>query len=1050
MRRKLLISIFLLVLAALTVAVPASRLGRSSLPPHSASSVAAAKSAAPVSLVSSYGKLPLTFEANQGQTDARVKFLARGSGYTVFLADDESTTFRLTDGNARSRQRENPLPSKSSSARPKTTDAVVRLSLVGSSSHAPVEGLDLQPGYSNYFIGNNPARWRRNVPQYARVKYRGVYPGIDLVYYGHQGQLESDYVLAAGANSSQILLKIEGAESIKLDPQLGAILSAKAGDTYLRQPVAYQEVGGKRQEVAANYVQRGRDQIGIQVGSYDASQPLIIDPVLSYSTYLGGSSTNGDHGEAIAADASGSAYVTGFTTSTNFPTTSGAPGTTLNCAGASNAFDAFVTKFTPDGSGLVYSTYLGGSCNNGGGDQGFGIAVDSNGEAFVTGQTGSSDFPVTANAFQNTNGGLAVFVTKLNSTGTQLLYSTYIHGENSESGNAIAVDAAGNAYITGVTSSTKFPVRAPGGSPFQTTIKAPEIDAAFVCRIDPTQIGVGSLVYATYLGGSASESGEGIAVDSNANVYVTGETTSKDFPVTPSAFQTTQRNSGPVPGNAFVTRLDLNQLSTSALIYSTYLGGSGSLSAPADVGQGIALDPSFNAYVMGTTPSTDFPTTPGAFQTVKPNIHKTLFVARFDTTMSGASSLIYSSYLGGSTDENGHGIAVDSLGDAFVTGETASSTGFPVTSNVPQPTIGGSADAFVTEFNPMGTNVLFSTYLGGTGVDIGFGVALDTASPPNVYVTGETRSTNFPVTSGAFQTTSPNSVLSAFVAKLSPGALAGVFVSPASLDFGTVTIGSASAAQMVTLTNGKGTTLTISSVKFIGTNATDFSQSATTCGTTLASGANCTISVVFRPKVNGAESATMQINDTDSTSPQTVALTGNGSTPGAPDFSLTLNPTLATVTAGNSANFTATITSVNGFASNVSLTCTGAPLGSTCVLTPKIAAPAANATATSSGVITTTALMIPPRLPNGPRPFLWIWLCTVLSLALALHLARILTQRPARKLIWAFAFLLFVALAGCSHAVKGGGKTPAGSYTLTVKGTAGALNHSATFDLTVQ
>lgn len=1001
-------------------------------------------SAAQAGLVTAYGKLPLSFEVNQGQSDARVKFLARGSGYTVFLADDESATFRLVDATARSRQRENILPSKSSSARPRATDAVVRLSLAGSYPHAPVEGLDLQPGYSNYFIGNNPARWRRNVPHYARVKYRGVYPGIDLVYYGHQGQLESDYVVAPGANPGQIVLRVEGAESVKLDPQSGAILSAKSGDIRLHPPIAYQEVNGKWQEVAANYVQRGRDQIGVQVGPYDLSQPLVIDPVLVYSTYLGGSSANGDNGLGIAVDAAGSAYVTGFTNSTDFPTTAGAPGTTLNCT---RAGDAFVTKFKPDGSGLVYSTYLGGSCNNivstlGGGDIGMGVAVDSTGDAFVTGQTASSDFPITPTAFQTTNGGGAIFVTKLDPTGASLSYSTYIHGNGGEYGRAIAVDAAGNAYITGITSSTTFPVKAPGGSPFQTSIKAPAIDTAFVCRIDPTLTGAGTLVYATYLGGSGSETGFGIAVDSNANVYVTGQTTSTDFPLM-NAFQTTLAS----PPSTFVTRLDLNQLSTGALVYSTYLGGSGSDSN--DSGRAIALDPAFNAYVIGETASASFPTTSGAFQTTKKNINLAAFVARFDTTKSGASSLIYSSYLSGSNDEFGSGIAVDSLGDAFVTGQTVSSD-FPVTSNVPQPKNGGGADAYVTEFNPTGTGVLFSTYLGGAGLDFGQAVALDTASPPNVYVTGGTTSTNFPVTSGAFQTTNHSSIENAFVAKLSPGVLATVFVSPTSLDFGTVTLGTTSTAQMVTLTNGTSTALNNISTKFAGTNAGDFSQSATTCGSSLAAGANCTISIVFRPKVAGAETATLQITDSATNSPQSVTLTGSGSAPGSPDFSLALNPTQGTVTAGGSATFTITVTSVNDFASNVSLTCTGAPAASTCVLTRKIVTPAANASASASGTITTTALIVPLRPPRGPRPYPWILLYAVLSIALALLASRITGQKTSRKLVAAFALLLFAVLAACSGPNRSVSKTPAGTSTVTIKGVAGTLSHSATFTLTVQ
>src|SRR6267143_597914 len=336
MRRKQLLFLFLSCLAAIALLLPFGRFLRLGSRSRGALPVTQNKQISQARLLSGYGKLPLTFEENQGQTDARVKFLARGSGYTVFLSDGQTTTLRLiaplndAAGSLHGSER-----SSISAAPTKYSCATVRLSLLGANPHAPIEGNDLQPGRSNYLIGNDPTRWQRNVPHYARVKYRGVYPGVDLVYYGNQGRLESDYILAPGANPAQIGLQIKGASAVKLDSQGALVLSTAAGDVVLHKPFAYQETAEGRREVAANFIQHSPRLVGFRVAPYDTRQALIIDPVMVYSTYMGGSAK--DFANAIAVDATGNAYINGFTVSTNFPTQSPLPNEGTFLATAVNA-----------------------------------------------------------------------------------------------------------------------------------------------------------------------------------------------------------------------------------------------------------------------------------------------------------------------------------------------------------------------------------------------------------------------------------------------------------------------------------------------------------------------------------------------------------------------------------------------------------------------------------------------------------------------------------------------------------------------------------------
>jgi hypothetical protein len=608
-----------------------------------------------------YGQVPLRFEANQGQTDPQVRFLARGQGYALFLTGTEAVL---------SLQKPAALAPGIVGPNPEAKGTVLRMQLVGGKSTSQGAGVDRLAGTSNYFVGNDPRQWHTAVPTYGRVAYHNVYAGIDLVYYGNQQQLEYDFTVAPGANPGLIQLNFEGAQAVTLDGQGDLVLSTAGGDVVEHAPVSYQDGAGGRQVVAGRFVMEGGHQVGFAVGAYDRTRPLIIDPTLSYSTYLGGSGS--DSGMGIAVDSAGNTYVTGAATSSNFPTTSGAFQTTL----ASQA-NAFVTKLNAQGTALVYSTYLGGRGINQV-DQGTAIAVDSAGNAYVIGLTSSSNFPTTAGAFQTTLGGFEnAFVTKLNPSGTALVYSTYLGGSGVDFGTGIVVDSATNAYVTGDAGSSNFPTT-PGA--FQTT-RVGSFENAFVTKLNP---GGTALVYSTYLGGSGVDFGRGIVVDSAANAYITGMTSSSNFPTTPGAFQTTFGGTA----NAFVTKLNANG---TGLVYSTYLGGSSN--TQFDQGTAIAVDSAGNAYVIGLTSSSNFPTTAGAFQTTLGGFENA-FVTKLNPS---GTALLYSTYFGGRNGDFGEGIAVDAAGNAYITGGTNSSD-FPITAGAFQTTLKSSqGNAFVTK-----------------------------------------------------------------------------------------------------------------------------------------------------------------------------------------------------------------------------------------------------------------------------------------------------------------------------------------------------------------
>ena len=1202
--------------------------------------------------VVSYARLPLSFEANQGQTDKTVRFLSRGRGYGLFLTGDEAV-LELQDSGFRSHDSGDPFggvlglqratdngPRTRANGR-RTTNNILRLKLLNANQTATVTGAHELPGKVNYLLGNDPKKWRTNVPTYAEVRYRNVYPGIDLVYYGNQGgQLEYDFVVAPGADPSSILLAIDtsgyvirkqraaGNGQSKIDSN-GDLVVHMNGEDEVRfhNPLVYQPDAGSTLVsrysplVEAHYVLTVSHQVRFALGPYDPTKPLIIDPTLTYSTYPGGSGP--DAGYHIAVDSSGSAYVTGYTTSPDFPmltpfqsTNKSTGGTAfvakLNAAGSAlvystylggsvseqgnaiavdssgsayvagstcssdfptvyplqaslkGACDGFVAKLNATGSGLVYSTYLGGSGSVASGatynDMAVGIAVDTSRHAYVTGTTYSSDFP-TVNPLQATLlGSASAFLSKLDTSGSTLVYSTYLVGG---SGASIAVDSSGNAYATGTAGASTYPtgnlLLGPGGD-----------HDVFVCKVNAAG---SAFVYFTYLGGSLSDFGSAIAVDSSGNAYVTGQTGSSDFPLV-NPVQSTLKCQ--FPGDAFVAKLNA---AGSALIYSTYLGGSGRgqctilENVNGDGGTGIAADSSGNAYVTGWTYSTDFPTVSPIQANNNSACGTTAFVASLN---AAGTALAYSTYLGGSGCLDwGRGIAVDASGSAYVTGWTQSRD-FP-TVNPLQPsnnTGSGDSTAFVamisssppltlstasldfgnvianttspektvTVTNVSGASISLTSITANSDFALmatptscpysGGQVAAGTTCP--IFVTFTPTATN--TRTGTLTVTYTGQGSPQTVALSGTGIVAAANVSPNSLSFSGQNVGTSSAPQTVTLTNPGSVALSVSNVaissgwtqgndclpsvaanfsctveisfqptalgpqtgsltvtdyagnspqtvnlsgtglapavslsattlSFAGQEVTttsspqtltltntgtgtliplivtvsgDFAQS-NTCAGSVAAGNSCTINVTFTPNATGTRNGTLKLTDNASDSPQTASLTGTGE-----DFTLAVPngySSSATVPAGQAATYTLTVVGEGGFNQPVALACGGYPTESTCVVSPNSVVPGNN----FSVIITTTATTAhaPPTLPlpHFPRPHVLLVPAALLAcLAWAIRASRRgKASRWALYLPLGAGLLLVLALAGCggSPAITQYG-TPAGSYTVTLTGTAGA------------
>jgi hypothetical protein len=1073
-----------------------------------------------------YGKLPLTFEANQGQAGSQVRFVSRGPGYIAFLTGD-GMVLSLRAGQAVAGLAANAIPAGSS------TPATLQFRLLGTTANPAVVGEMPQPGRVNYFMGNNPAKWQTNIPTYAQVRYKNIYPGIDLLYYGNHRQLEYDFAISPGADPGQIQFEITGAGQIALDAKGNLVLQTVNGDLHFQSPVVYQESNGLRVPVSGAYVVNDPTHIAFQVAQYDASKPLVIDPTLVYSTYLGG--TGDDQPTGIAVDSTGNVYVAGYTNSADFLiTTIGTP--------SSNANHVFVAKLDSTGSSLVYADYIGGNSQ----DYGTGLALDSANNVYVTGSTASSNFPV-VNSYQAAEPGpYSGFVTKVSADGASLSYSTYLGGSGFDQPASIAVDSLKEAHVAGTTTSQNFPVI----NAYQNAALANQGglygNYGFVSKFAADG---SSLIYSTYLEGNTTvaqncgspcwpspySAVSAVALDANDNAYVAGTTNTSNFPATSGAYLTSNSTQQDAT-LGFVSKFT----SSGSLDYSTYFYGSSG--NPVGI-EAITVDGSGSAYIAGTVSSdTTFPITSSICD---PSVYgiacSYAFVTKFDPT---ASTLSYSTFLGPNNYASPQSIALDSNDNAYVVANT-SSAAFGTNNAIEGYTSG--ADMLLVELDASGTTELVASYLGGSGNDSAGGIALD----PNgyIYVVGSTNSTDFPVTQGAFQNVLGGGA-DAFVVKIGPNTAPAVALSPGSLQYGAQTLGSTSSAQTVLLRNmgsaalsissltssgdfaqtnncetsvpaannctlsitftptapgsrngsvviqdnatgaphlvtlsGNGTgpfaAFTPSSVTFpgqqIGTSSAthivtltnsgtaassisgiqvtgDFAET-NNCSSTLAPSSSCTVNITFTPAASGVRNGTLSVSDNAVGSPQTASVTGSGS-----DFSLTSSPGSDTVSPGSAASYSLTVSPAGGsFAAAVNLTCSGLPAQTTCSLSPATVTPGASpATSTLSiGTTATVAQALPLRAsPSTPVYAVWIQLQAVGLFGMMLVKPKGSTRKRlflVLAVLLTTALIFMVACAGGTGIAQQSqlGTTP-GTYTVTVAGTSGNLQHSLNVTLVVQ
>ncbi len=676
---KILISLMLVLLTGLTLSITRNTSLDSKYPSLTPkTTLLEADKKAQLHISKNYAKLPLSFETNNGQTDSSVNFISRGNGYALFLTATSAVMSLNKPQSTNKQNRKSPkleniispktdeLLEESQMLKESEQTAILRMELVGANPNSKIFGLEKLTSKSNYFIGNNPSSWSIDVAQYAKVQYQEVYPGIDMLYYGNQHDLEYDLIVKKGASAKQIKLSFPTSTSLKLNEQGDLLIKLNDEQVCKHKPVAYQTINGTKQIVEANYILEENNQVSFNLENYNINEPLVIDPVLTYSTYLGGSDSDRDRGFSIAVDNMGNTYLTGVTTSADFPTKN-----PIQSSFAGNV-DVFVAKISPSGDSLVYSTYLGGRDD----DRAFSIAVDNNGNAYLTGLTTSTNFP-TKNARSSFAGKIDAFITKINPSGDSLVYSTYLGGSGNDEALSIAVDSVGNAYLAGFTTSTNFPTKNPIQASF-----AGKVDA-FVTKMNPSG---DSLVYSTYLGGNSEDEGSSIAVDNTGNTYLTGFTISKNFP-TKNPIQASFAE-GQNFGDAFVAKINS---SGNDLTYSTYLGGSND-----DLGTAVAIDSAGNAYLTGVTSSTDFPTK----DPIQPSFGGGPFDMFVTKINPSGNTFVYSTYFGGSGDDEGLGIAVDNTGNAYLTGSTGSKN-FPTKNPIQASFAGGSFDAFVTQITDM-------------------------------------------------------------------------------------------------------------------------------------------------------------------------------------------------------------------------------------------------------------------------------------------------------------------------------------------------------------
>jgi hypothetical protein len=1087
-------------------------------------------------------KLPLIFEENQGRADSSVKFLSRGPGYTLLL-DETGANFALQ---------------KSSTARAQRSEQRIRMTFVGANPASAINGTGILPGKTNYLMGNDPEKWHTGVAQYAGVNYKEVYPGIDLAFYGNLGRLEYDFKVAPGADAAQAELQFDGAGKLELaDGDL--ILSGEEGEgrVILRAPELYQIIQGQRQSVEGHFVLRASNRVGFKVGAYDRSRELIIDPVLQFSSYFGGSGS--ETAPAVAVNGDGFIYIAG--------TTQGSPESSFPTATAQTLIPAtlsltsstpshiFVAKIDPTTPAVVYETFMGGSGTDtlcpaySGYSFAFpcsGLGVDISGAVYVVGNTTSTDFPtygVPYAAGPKTKGSqcagitcTSVFVSVLTSTGTTGPYSTYLSGTGNDQASGMAIDTNGDVFVTGTTTSTdttptdlvndlpsfsnQFPVSYLP-VPYQTAPRA--ATQFFVTKVNTKNVNTASIAYSTYFGGATPATpvvvGGGIAVDTIGNIYFSGTTNFfnsgesqagsgggqvTDFPIV-NAYQPcldtqpptiitypiacTAPTASPYPFDAFVAKINPNNAQTGSaqLLFSTYLGGG--TSGGSTSGAGITID-SANVYLTGTTNSSDFtlPTGSGAFQpclntppaspppacttTGGPTADTDAYVARFSlpaSSTTGSASAVglgYFSYLGGSANDSGLAIAVDTASGALVTGWTQSSD-FPVTTtnNPIQTNLAGPQNAFfahiqTTTQGGAGTQASFVTYFGGNGTDRGTGIAID--SSLSTYMVGDTTSTSSlqldkPVQSAL------NGPSDAFVVKFGTAAdLCVTCVAPV------IPTNLVAAGNPVTLTftvTNQGPDLA-SNVVVSGTGApfTSATAGSGTCSTptnnsiactipSLQSGSSSLVTFIVTPTQAGLYAPIVSVSSVNNTDPNPSNNTDTFPFT-ATIFSASVLPNGQTVSAGNTASYTVQVTAAPVFPSNITLGCSSAPVGATCNFgSSSINLSTTNSASTTLNVTTTARPVNGAGIVSRKGSFYAFWLMIP---GMALIGVGAGGKRRRRWLVGGLSlsvlFLLVLLQPACSSGktptqVSG---TPAGNYTMTLTATSGSFTQSATFNLTVQ
>jgi len=967
-------------------------------------------SAVKAKAIANYGKLPLSFEVNRGQAGKDVKFLTRGQGYALLLTGQDAV-LSLSSPKAEVSYGTGPhsRPPLATVEKRKVATDVLRMKLLNASQASAPTGFYELPGKVNYFIGNDPSKWRTNIPTFAKVRYKNVYPGIDLVYYGNQGQLEYDFVVAPGADPEQIALAFERSthqqrvRPPRIDEKGNLLIGSGSSVLQLHHPLIYQP---KRSTTSGNsefaardskpvdgrFVLTASNHIRFELGPYDKSQPIVIDPALTYSTFLGFQGS----GSSVAADSSGNLFITGATNQPNFPTTSGAFNTTAGVA--------YVAKVNSTGSALVYSTFFGGTTNSGiAGESGPFLALDSSGNVYLTGSTTATDFPVTSGAFQKQIGNSQAsnaFVSKLDATGSTLVYSTYLGGTNGiDVGYGVTVDSFGDAYVVGVAGSSDFPTTS---SAFQTLNNGGAGSGisgdGFVTEIDPDGK---RLVFSTFLGGTGGDFATSVIIDSAGAIYVAGGTASTDFP-TQNPYQSTLNGTG---FNGFITKFAPGG---STLDYSTYFGPGGANLGATVVG----VDGLGEAYVSG-----------GAAY------------AKFN---AAGSALIYSA----PALSVGSGFAVDASENMYVAGVT-NAAGLPV-ANAIQDTYNGGNDCYIGVVNLKTSALVFGSYLGGSEREFGCGAALD--SKAHVYVTGWTGSINFPVLAGGLSS-SFTCCTNAFLTKIDPSAAATAVasVTPTNLTFQGTTEG----MQTVTVKNTGATPLTVSNIGF-QVPSSAFGETDTCKGAAIAVGASCSIDVTFTPQIAENDPGLLSITYNGSGSPQFVVLT-------VVDFTFTPSTNALTIKQGLSGTFNLLVLPLGGLSgTTVNISCTGAPSKSTCTPSPNSVA----LDGLHGGTVTVTVGTTAARMASLAETR-FSFFASAAALMLPIGFLAFLVPgarrwpavRPALMVLaLVLTSLIFLPSCGGGGSTGGGGGssgTTPGTYTLTVTATSGNLKHSIPVSLTV-